>query len=388
MIASNRGFYYIILKTKEIFIVNYFKLLAAQQKIQELESKQHVPRKGPNANSEPCFVTEDVSHYPLNGKSQAESIFAYSQNNSTESISVSASPYQDRSDVIKELQAKLRNRELSGNWLHPVNHDNSTDEDFIVAYECKGNFPFCDEDLATPSLSADEEGDIERPKIIINDGLWEDEEYSENDEMETFPLIPSPVLNTPPYEYIFLTKTNEAKYRIFLNQKLNKVFQEEILKLKIHEEQQMVQEQSQIVFDDEDEGEDNDLVLEQGDTAGKETLQTNHLDLHNQNHIVNSSSINEVTNNLSSTCNVIHCFDPSDVDLDLKKIFMEKPPITHRIVRRKLRRDRGSSVPAVDSYYGTKDLNKVGHASYFIPTLTESERKGWQLKLTLFSTKY
>lgn len=348
-------------------------MLAAQEKIQELESKQHALNIGPNANGDQSFLSDDVPGCPKHGKSQAESIFAYSENHSTESISGSGSPFQDRSEVIRELQEKLQNRELSVNWLKPVNPHNSEDEDFIVAYECKGTFPYCDEDLATPSLSADEEGDIERPKIIINDGLWEDDEFSEIDEVETFPLIPSPVLNTPPYEYIFLTKTNEAKYRIFLNQKLNKVFQEEILKLKIREEEQL-QEQNNVVFDDE--GEDNDVVLQQGDTIEKQTSPTNHMDLHNQNHIVNCSSINEVTNNLSSTCNVIHCFDPSDVDLELKKIFMEKPPITHKIVRRKSRRERGSSVPAVDSYYGTKDLNKVGHASYFIPTLTESERKG------------
>lgn len=81
---------------------------------------------------------------------------------------------------------------------------------------------------------------------------------------------------------------------------------------------------------------------------------------------------------------VIHCFDESEMNLELQKIFLEKAPICHEIVRRKPRLERGSSVPAVDSYYGTKDLDRVGHASYFIPCLTPSERVGSAIFYFLF----
>lgn len=276
----------------------------------------------------------------------------------------------DRSKLVNQLELRLKNftpgdihRKRAFEKLHP-------NDEVIVAYEYKGAFPSCDEDLSPRSISED---DLQqpRPRIIIDDGTWNEDEDGDN-HSEILPLIPSPVLNTPPYEYIFLTKSNEAKYRIFLNQKLDKVFQEEIHKLQVREEQ-LQKGQSQYVFEDVEDLEENQVLYEnEKNKAGH----AHKLDIHNKNHVHNTPSVNNDINGCNSASNVIHCFDPSEVDLELKKIFIDKPPITHKIVRRRSRRQRGSSVPAVDSYYGTKDLNKVGHASYFIPTLTESERKG------------
>jgi hypothetical protein len=142
--------------------------------------------------------------------------------------------------------------------------------------------------------------------------------------LESLPLIQSPYVTTPPYEYIVLTEENEKRFRIFVNPKVDLVFRAELLKNK-------------------------------SETGSPCILPLPHT---------------------SSDATIIHCFDPSDVDVELKKIFKKDPPVTlKKIIRRKSRLERGSSVPAIDSYYGTQDLDKVGHASYFIPDLSPSERK-------------
>ena len=73
------------------------------------------------------------------------------------------------------------------------------------------------------------------------------------------------------------------------------------------------------------------------------------------------------------------CFEHSETDLELQRLFTCTPPVSHTL-HLQPRREQGSSVPRIDSFYGTKDLRRFGHASYFIPELSASERKvvGWR----------
>lgn len=256
---------------------------------------------------------------------------------------------------------------VEGDGENPKFDDHNAEE-LMVAFEYNGSFLDCDDDLELDDENqVSPEEDNYQNKVQISELTWDSEYDGEVSKGQDFPLIPSPLLNTPPYEYLFLTKENEAKLRIFLNPKLDKVFHEELLKLQKQDELQSTVGSQEL----------DQASSATSNPQGKTLMQPTHLDLHNQNHLMNTSitSGHDVTET-SSGANVINCFDPSDVDLELKKVFMDKPPLTHRIVRRKSRKERGSSVPGIDSYYGTKDLSKVGHASYFIPNLTESERKG------------
>jgi hypothetical protein len=165
---------------------------------------------------------------------------------------------------------------------------------------------------------------------------------------DDLPLTQSPLVTTPPYEYIMLSKGNEHKFRIFLNPRVNQIFQDELAKSIASEEFQC----DELIKPNSVEG-DNDVNACMSD------------------HIAVSRSLLRAVRSEPT----IHCFDPSEVDVELKQLFLIHPPVINKIVRKKSRKERGSSVPAVDSYYGTKDLEKVGHASYFIPELTISERK-------------
>lgn len=333
------------------------KLLEAQKTIQKLKSNGTRVCIAPIDNANDSY-DKFGSTCPNDLDSPEDSVCGFNASKSMKSV---CNFFDDQYHVINQVKSKLKSCLVKDSKKSAI--DANCDEEFIVAYESKGDFPNCDEDLSLPSLPEDEDDCQARPSISIPEDGWGNESKTPE---EQFPLIPSPVLNTPPYEYIFLTKKNEAKYRIFLNQKLNKVFQEELKKLKRLDEEMNEQESDPFILELVD-----DNISQQ----------SNYWHVGSPRHLgqwVSSSSANTdiLNSSLSMPNNVIHCFDPSDVDLDLKKIFTEKPPITHRIVRRKSRKERGSSVAAVDSYYGTHDLNKVGHASYFIPTLTESERKG------------
>ncbi|ODM97267.1 hypothetical protein Ocin01_09414 [Orchesella cincta] len=357
------------------------RLIKAQEKIEQLETTRPHPvptftkstfQDNLHVDKPEVEETKTGHHHPDKlAESQSRPTFAYLSNTSSSIIS---SP-DGTQMLIQELQERLRDYGIGDQYK------NEKEDEFEVAYEYRGDFPNCDEDLSLAEnsenccLGSDDQNQIPRQR---KQRFLEFEDGYDSDALEEFPLIPSPVLNTPPYEYIFLTKENEAKVRIFLNPKLNQVFQEELTKLQKSEEHEQFLEDVNI---------NNQQQYQVGMV---ENSLANHMDINNRNHLINNcSSLNEIKNTISGS-NVIHCFDPSDVDLELKKIFMEKPPITHRIIRRKSRRERGSSVPAVDSYYGTGDLNKVGHASYFIPGLTNSERKkiGWRSQYHYGHWKY
>jgi len=155
--------------------------------------------------------------------------------------------------------------------------------------------------------------------------------------------VQSPLVPTPPYEYLILPPGHENKFRIYLNPKINKSFFE------------ILHKQSQ----QQEEDPSKDAISLPPSTIPSQVSST-----HPKHRLP------------LATSSIVTCFDPSEVDMELKQLLLLAPPVTNTFVRKRPRTERGSSVPAIDSYYGCDDLEKVGHASYFIPLLTPSERKG------------